>query len=459
MSAAVDPRATRPQPGEPRQYRFPSFEQRAVANGIRVVVAPVEKLPVVSVLCLLDAGAVCDPRGAEGLAQLTARAIAEGTRRSPGDELAERIERLGAVLDTGADWDGAVVRLTVLAKRLPEAMALLAEVVTTPAFAERDIERLKAERMSDLLQQRAEPRGLADDKFSEFVYAPASRYATPDGGSERSVPGIMRDDIERFYEARYRSSGATIVVAGAVQVDEVIDLVASMFGGWDGSTPSSIATPDMPAREGRAVHIVAKEDAPQSELRIGHVGLPRRHPDYFPVVVMNAVLGGLFSSRVNLNLREVHAYTYGAFSGFDWRRGAGPFTVSTAVKSDVTDAAAREVLLEIERMRNESISESELTLATSYLVGVFPIRYESTAAIAGALANMVLYELPVDQFDRYRDNVAAVSAADVLRAAREHLHPERMQIVVVGDPKVVEGPLQALDAGAVTVHETADAAA
>jgi zinc protease len=168
---------------------------------------------------------------------------------------------------------------------------------------------------------------------------------------------------------------------------------------------------------------------------------------------MNAVLGGLFSSRINLNLREAHGYTYGAFSGFDWRRGAGPFVVDTAVKTAVTDAAAREILNEIERMRAAEVRPEELSLATSYLDGVFPIRYETTDAIAAALANLIIYGLPDDYFDRYREHVRAVTAADVLAAARAHLHPDRVQIVAVGDPAVVRGPLAALGVGPVTVYD------
>jgi len=202
------------------------------------------------------------------------------------------------------------------------------------------------------------------------------------------------------------------------------------------------------------VHVVAKADAPQSELRIGHVGIPRTHPDYFCAVVMNAVLGGLFSSRINLNLREAHGYTYGAFSSFDWRRQSGPFAVSTAVRSDVTDASAREVIFEIDRMRRERINGDELSLATSYLDGVFPIRYETTAAIAAALANMAIYGLPEDFFDRYRERVRAISSDDVLDAARKHLQADALQIVVVGDPAVVVAPLEALQFGPVTIYDS-----
>jgi zinc protease len=186
---------------------------------------------------------------------------------------------------------------------------------------------------------------------------------------------------------------------------------------------------------------VAKADAPQSEVRVGHAGLSRSAPDYFDVLVMNAVLGGLFSSRINLNLREAHGYTYGAFSAFEWRRGAGPFVVHTAVKSDVTGEAVREILSEIDRMRHEEISPDELTLATSYLDGVFPIRYETTSAIAGALANLIIHGLPEGYYDQYRAHVRGVTTAGVLRAAQRHLHPDRLRIVVVGDPALVAGPL------------------
>ena len=193
--------------------------------------------------------------------------------------------------------------------------------------------------------------------------------------------------------------------------------------------------------------LVERADAPQSELRLGHVGLPRTHPDYFPVLLMNAVLGGLFSSRINLNLRERHAYTYGASSSFEWRKGAGPFVVSTAVQSDVTVAAVREILGEIDAMRDRPISADELELAANYLAGVFPIRYETTSAVARALAAMVVFALPADHFDRYRDRVRAVTTDEIWRAAQRHLHPDLLQLVVVGDPAAVRAPLESLEFG------------
>lgn len=444
----------RPAPGPPRPYHFPRFERATFDNGLSVIVVPVRKLPVVTVSLVTDAGAVAEPEGLDGIARLTARALLEGTKARSGDALTESLERLGASLDADAEWDSGALSMTVLGSRLPDAMALVAEVVLEPAFPERELERLKAERLAEILQRRAEPRGLADDMFARCTYVSKSRYALPDAGSPASVSAIGREDVAAFHAARYRAGSTTAIIVGDIGVDDALRVMRTRFDAWPSQRAAAVHADDQPARRTRAVHLVEKTDAPQSELRIGHVGLPRTHPDYFAALVMNMLLGGLFSSRINLNLREAHAYTYGAFSSFDWRRQAGPFVVASAVRSDVTAAAAREVLTEIDRMRAEKVSAEELSLATSYLEGVFPIRYETTTAIARALAAMVVYGLPADYFDTYRDRVDAVSASDVLRAAREFLRPEELQIVAVGDPAVVRGPLAEMNLGPLQSYDT-----
>jgi zinc protease len=454
MTAGTETRlGGRPQPGPPRTYHFPRFERRTLANGLRLVVAPVTKLPIATVILVAEAGATADPAGREGLAQLTARALLEGTSRSDGAQLTERFERLGAAVDASAAWDASIVRMTVLSSRLAEALALFGETVLDPAFPEREVERLKAERMAELLQLRTEPRGLADEMFSRFLYEQTDRYARPEGGSEESVRAVGRADLAGFYAQRYRPGGMTLVIAGDVSAERAAALAEQALGGAAAGMPPRVEARGAAARPARASHVVAKSDAPQSELRIGQVGLPRNHPDYFRVVIMNAVLGGLFSSRINLNLREVHGYTYGAHSDFEWRRGAGPFVISTAVKSDVTDAAAREVLREIDRLRGDDITPDELSLATSYLDGVFPIRYETTNAIASALANLIIYGLPDDYYDTYRSRIRAVSEADVREVAGRHLQPDRLQLVAVGDPEVIRSPLERLRFGPLTVYD------
>ena len=442
----------RPRPGPTRSYRFPEFHDEVLPSGIRVVTAPVKKLPLATVLVIIDAGSVSEPRGKEGVAALTAAGLLEGTSKLDGAELAEKFEQLGTSLESGADWDSAFVKITTLSDQLEEATKLLGEVISSPVFPEREIERLKAERLAEILQLETEPRGLADEKFSEFLYSPESRYSRPDEGSTESVSALSRADVENFYRANYRSGGTTVIIAGDVTPVQAREMVTGAFQSWP---PGSAQKPQLATTSranGRRVHVVHKPEAPQSELRVGHVGLPRKHPDFFPTVVMNAVLGGLFGSRINLNLREVHGYTYGASSYYDWRRGAGPFVVSTAVESEVTIPALKEILLEINRIRSEKISVEELSLARDYLEGVFPIRYETTAAIASALATLVIHDLPADYYDTYRANIHNVSAEAVLKAATSHLHPPELQTVVVGDAKLIESSLVEADFGDVLLY-------
>jgi len=445
--------AERPLPAPPRPYHFPAFARGVLDGGLEVIVAPVHKLPVVTALLVCDAGAGAEPAGRDGVANLTARALLEGTTRLDGNALTERFERLGAAVSAGADWDAALVGMTVLAPRFGEALPLFAETVLHPAFPDREVERLKAERLAELMQLRTEPRGLADEMFARVLYEASSRYARPEDGDAGPVAALTRADVERHHAERYRAGGSTLILVGDLTVEEGMAHAARVLGAWSGRTPEVPVPDTTPARRTRSVHLVRRPDAAQSEIRVGHVGLPRAHPDFFPVLVMNAVLGGLFSSRVNLNLREAHGYTYGAFSGFAWRRGAGPFVVSSAVRSDVTADAAREVLLEIDRMRGEPVRDDELSLATSYLGGIFPIKYETTDAIARALAALVTYDLPMDYFDHYRDAVRAVTVDDVLRVARAHLHPELLQLVVVGDAAALRQPLAAVGLGDVHEHE------
>lgn len=444
----------RPAAAPPREYRFPKVERATLPNGVMIAVAPMPRLPLVTVLALVDAGAAKEPAGSEGVASLTPRALVEGTVPRDGTTLALDAERLGSGLERSCDWDDVMVHMTVLPSHLNRAMALLGEVVREPAFTPRDVERLRAERLADLLQQQVEPRSLADDKFSAFLYAPRSRYALPPDGSSPTVTALTADVARAFHRARYVPDMLTLIIVGDVTTEDAFRMAEASVGAWRGVAAGVPAFDDQVRTNGRRVHIVAKPEAPQTELRVGHRGVPRGHPAYFPVVVMNALLGGLFSSRINLNLRERNAFTYGARSSFEWRRGAGPFVVSTAVKTDVTGAATREILSEIAKIREEPVTSDELSLATAYLDGVFPIRYETTQSVAQAIAIARTFNLADDYFTRYRERVRAVTAEDVQRAAVAHLDPDQLIVVAVGDANAVRAPLEALGAGPVHVEET-----
>ncbi len=455
-SALATDAPPRPGAGEPRPYHFPAFQTRILSNGLRVMVATVPAYPVVTTLAVVEAGATRDPRDYEGLAQFVTRGLCEGTRHMNALELTTRLEMLGTTLDTGADWDSAIVQLTALSTRIDDAMAVLAEVLRYPAFPEHELERLRAERRADLAQLRAEPRGLSDVFFSRLLYEASSRFARLAGGDERSIERLSRDEIVAYHARYYRPDATALMLVGDIDVEHAVKLASTYFGDWGGTAPPVTEPPAAQRFPEPRVHLVHKADAPQSEVRVGHVAIPRLHEDYFPVVVMNAILGGLFSSRLNLNLREEHAYTYGAHSAFDWRRAASPFEISTAVETAVTADALREIVKEFTRIREEPVSEAELSLAVSYLVGVFPIRFETTAEVAGGLANVEIFRLPSNYFDTYRERVQAVTTADVLRVARTHLDPSRLQVVVVGNAEAIREPVAALGLGSITVYETTD---
>ncbi len=455
-SVTLPPAPPRPAPGEPRAYRFPSFDTRILANGLRVMVANVPAYPVVTTLAVIEAGATRDPRDHEGLAQLVTRGLSEGTREMSALELTTRLEMLGTTLDTGADWDSAIVQLTALSSRIDDALAVLSEVLCYPSFPEAELTRLRAERLADLAQLRAEPRGLADVFFSRLLYQRDSRFARLAGGDETSIERCTREQVVSFHAEYYRPDATALMLVGDIDIERAVQMVTAHFGTWTGKAPPVTEPMAQQRFDAPRVHLVHKTDAPQSELRVGHVTIPRLHEDYFPVVVMNAILGGLFSSRLNLNLREAHAYTYGAHSAFDWRRAASPFEISTAVETNVTGDALREIMTEFTRIREAPVSDAELSLATSYLIGVFPIRFETTAEVAGGLANVEIFRLPSSYFDTYRERVRAVTAQDVLRVAQHHLDPARLQVVVVGDAEKIREPIEALGLGPTVVYQPTD---
>jgi len=439
----------RPTAGAPRPYDFPAVHRDVLSNGVRLLVVPMPRLPLVTVLALVDAGAATESAAQAGVAELTARTLMEGTGLLDGAAVIEAFERLGTAVGTWADWDDSGASFTVTRSRLDAALAQFADGLRAPRFPAADVARRRDERLADLQQQLAEPRGLADERFDGFLYAPTSRYARPLGGSATTVSALDDVAVRAFHAARYGPAVTSLLFVGDITPEDARVMAEQRFGSWR-TTATTAATPEATvARRERHAILVAKPDAPQSELRVGHLGVPRAHPDYLAIVVMNAVLGGLFSSRINLNLREKHAFTYGASSGFEWRRSAGSFVVRTAVKTEVTARALEEILREIDGMRAAPPTAAEVSLATDYLAGVFPIRFESTSAVAGALANATSFGLPDDWFSTYRDRIRAITPAQVHAAAQAHLHPDRLLVLAVGDAPAIADSVAAQGVGPV----------
>ncbi|HEX9564227.1 MAG TPA: pitrilysin family protein [Gemmatimonadaceae bacterium] len=447
---SVDNTGVRPIPGPPRPYHFPDFQSVRLSNGVEVIAAPVNRLPVATIRLVIDAGARTESSDEAGVAALTASGLAEGTTRADAATMADEFEQLGGSLSTTATWDATQAATTVLADRFESAFRLLAEVVRTPALPAREINRLREERLAELLELRSEPRGLADERFAGILYQPTSRFSLPEAGSEDTVRELKASRCRTWHERHFVPAAVTVIVCGDVELGRAATVAEEVLGDWMGVAPPPQAVDDSPRNVESAIHLIHRAGAPQTELRLGHVALPRHHPDYYDVVVMNAILGGVFNSRINLNLRERHGYTYGAFSSFEWRRDAGPFSVSTAVATNVTGAAVREAAAELERMKSGPPTDGELALCTSYLEGVFPIRFETTDAIAGALAALRVFRLSEDYFDTYRERIRGVSAEGVMRAARAHLHTRQLQVLAVGDREQIAQGLGELGLGTVS---------
>lgn len=427
--------ATRPTPGEPRPYDFPSVQQQRLGNGLVVMVVDMPGRPLVSATVVVPVGAADEPPEDAGAAVLAARAMTEGTERYDAVALTEAAERLGASIHAESGWDATSVGVDVPSARLDPALELLAEVLLRPTFPEPEIERLRDERLNDLLQAQADPRRRADETYIGTIYASDSPYHRPAAGTRETVEGLDRAAAERAYRRILDPDRATLVVAGELGGQDVIGMANRLFGGWTRDETASRASTvnDTAAGSGRIVRVVHRPGSVQTEIRIGHPGLPRRIPDYHAVSIMSAILGGLFNSRLNMQLREAKGYTYGAGAGFDLRRAAGPFTARAAVNTEVTVPAVIDTIAELQKMRDTKVEAAELAAARDFLIGVFPLRFETPGAVVGAIAGLSVHGLGIDELTEYRRRIEAVDVDAVAAAARDHLHVDEAAIVLVGD--------------------------
>lgn len=462
MSAALDPSpddlvvAERPTVGPPRSYDFPSVTSQRLSNGLSVLIANLPGRPLVSASIVVRGGTSEEPAALAGSTVLAARALSEGTERFDAIQLVEAAERLGASIHADAGWDALSASVEVPADRLAPALELVAEILLRPTFPPSEVERLRDERLNDLLQAQADPRRRAEQAFADTIYAAASPYHRPSGGTRETVERLTPDDLRTAYRRNLDPRRATMVVGGDLGGQDVTELAERLFGSWRGMGAGLDAGDepivDTAASDRRIVRVVHRPGSVQTEIRIGHRGLPRRIPDFHAVSVMGAILGGLFNSRLNMKLREEKGYTYGAGAGFDLRRGAGPFAARAAVNTEVTVAATLDTLTELNRMRDEPVTPSELNAARDFLIGVFPLRFETSGAVVGALSGLAVHGLPLDELIDYRARIEAVDRSAVEAAARAHLHIDTAAIVLVGDVDAFGADLEAAGLGTIVIE-------
>ena len=448
MAATLNP--MRPLPGSPRPYHFPPFERHPLANGLTVWVVPVPSAAVVNVHLLVDAGAAAEDETLAGVAALTAQLLVTGTARLDASAFAEATEMLGIEVSSESSWDSARAAFQSLPQHMAPGLALLAEMVQQPRFDPDEFDRLKAERLADILQARADPGRLADEMFLRHLYDESTPYRRLSAGTPETVEPISLDDVRAHHDTHWRPAASHLIVAGPVESEDVVAAAMQHLGGWSGSGPGH-RTLAPGAAGGRRIVLVDRPGSVQSELRIGQLGIDRRSPRYFPAMVLGAMLGGVFGSRLNLRLREELGYTYGARAGFDPRRAVGPFSAATAVQTEVTADALRETVQILTAVREAAPTEGELHEILDFLVGVFPLRFETTGGVAMAIEPLAVYGLPDDWWQTYRSHLEGVSADDVLAAARDLLDPDRYLMLVVGDASKVRDELDATGLGTLEV--------
>ena len=451
---AVD-RSRLPAVGSDPAFAFPRIDRHRLSNGLALRTFEHHSIPLVTFVFQVLSGSASDATGGEGLAALTADMLDEGTGALSAIDVSESMARIGAEFDVDVGPDATVLTLTTLSRFAERGAALLADLITRPSLRLEDFERVRQLRLDRLQQLRDVPPAVAERAFLSLLYGdhPYGHLAI---GNAHALGALTLADVSRFHQTSYQPSRATLVIGGDLTTERFRDIAEDAFGGWtsrsEGDAARSAVDIEAPGNGCARVAIVPRERAAQSLLRIGHLSARRDSPDYPALIVMNAVLGGQIVSRVNLKLREEKGYTYGARTGFDWRRGIGPFSLETSVETRVTADAVRDALAELSAIRGERpATQEEMALAKAALTRGYPRSFETVQQVARSVAQLVLYELPDTYFETFVARVNGVTADEVTRVAGQYLHPSQMTTLIVGDYPAISGPIEDLHLGVTTI--------
>ena len=430
-----------PQPSKPTPFNFPRFERFVLSNGLNVLFAPHRKLPLVNLQMTIKSSALHDPQSKEGLVNLLAELLLEGTLRRSSRQISDDLERIGASYSTEADWNAIHVGLNLLKTNLDKGAEVFADIIRDSVFPKDELERIRRELLVERLRIVDNPKKLAQERFFGQLYK-GKRYAIPLEGIKNTIQAVQREDILSFYRDHFNAANAALIIIGDITRREAENLANRHFANWPEG--ASFDLPEVKAVTGntKQVVLINKKGAAQSELCLGHEGAERHVPEYFALTLLNQVIGGYFLSRLNLNLREKRGYTYGIHSNFFFRRKAGPFCISAALQTEHTADAINEIINELVNIQTNGISEEELEQARGYLGGMFPIAFETADQIALGLANIDMYNLPDDYYRTFRDKLSAVTVKEVHEAARKYLFPDKLHIVLSGDAEKLEKPLK-----------------
>jgi zinc protease len=446
-------RTVRPELGPTPRVELPTIQRAQLPGGLRLWLVEKHTEPIVAFNLVVFAGSERDPVGKAGLASLTSAMIQQGTPARTALQIADELDGLGARMSVIPQPDYTSASLMCLKKHLNAALAIYADILTHATIPEAEFARVKNERLTSLIQQRDRARTLANRVFERILYGGAHPYGNDVEGSDATLSGLTRDDVESFYQTYYRPNNATLVVVGDVTMPSLLPHLVRSFTDWKRAEIPPERDVPVPQAGTRKIVLVDKPGAPQSEIRIGYPALERSTPDYFPVSLMNLVLGGQFSSRLNSNIRERRGFSYGVRSAFQFTRLPGPFVASGGVQSAKTDSALGEFIREIDLMHDKGLTMEELVFAKHRTDGTFATSFETPAQIASALINNVAYHLPDDYIATYLQNVDAVSLEDVQRVAKKYLDSSKMSIVIVGDVATIREGIERMHLGPISLAD------
>lgn len=437
-----------PPPGPPVTFVPPQIHETRLPNGVRILHVERRELPIVAVQMVVDRGAA---QAGPGVAAFAASMLLQGTKTRSALALSDELRRLGVTYDAGADYDSVGIGARGLTPKLPELLTIMADMVQNPAFNAEELKREKSRRLTAIAQQNDRPGVLLSNMMASTLYPAKHPYSVPLIGTEQDVGKISAADLASFHAANVRPDRLTVAIAGDVAAERATQEIQRVFGAWMGKArpTKDLAAPAAPAAGAPRIVLIDRPGATQSYVSVARLGVPRLTKDYDAILVANTLLGGQFTSRLNLNLREKHAYTYGARSSFDMRHGPGPFSAGGAIIREKTGPAVKEIMAEIERLQRELVTEDELADAKANLILQLPARFETASDTASTLGSLAVYGLPLDEFATRPARIQKVTREDVKRVAEQYLAPGELRVLVVGDAKVVREQLEALGLGAV----------
>ncbi|RKH30737.1 M16 family metallopeptidase [Corallococcus sicarius] len=447
-------RATQPKPGAPPELVLPTFEKAQLDNGLTVIISTRKELPLVFVGIAFASGVSQEPPAKLGVADLSYRMLLEGAGKRDTVDLDNAFGDLGVSPALSVDPDGAFVGARVLTRNVDAAMDLLADVVLRPTFDAKAFERRKKQQLGELVRRMGDPNFLAQQAYYQAVFGKDHPYGHTSGGTPKTVQSLTLADAKNFYKKNTGPRAAALIMTGDVTLPQAMEWAKKHFGGWKGGAVAPKPPPAPPAPPREQVRLVPKPGLEQTVVLVGRPGLAAGHPDEYALELATTVFGGFFGSRLNMNIREDKGYSYGANASLGTRLGVGPLTAYAAVRQDVTGPALNEFIKELSGLKTKPITEQELAAAREGLIRAFPGAFETVEGLGGSAAQLYFHRRPMDEFKRTVEGLRGASAAEVQRVAEAYLDPAAMQVVLVGDPLVIQEQVSPLNLGKLTLVET-----